>query len=1197
MRCHPWLWCFVALSWALPGIWCRDYQTPEDCHVTSVVGTDLMSLRCRLRTINSEIDATNFSVIPTRNTVRLRIECSDVLFFQSALQNKSFVRLVELQELDIEYCKIGEVPREAFFGLHSLRNLTLRTYNTDWSAMTLTIAKDAFRDQKRLERLDLGDNNIWTLPRGVFCDMENLRILNLSRNKLQEVSDLSFTNSDQICAQGLRQLDLSYNHLVSVTAFGFAALKNLQRLNMSLNGISKLEDKALFGMYSLEVLDLSGNLLTALPPELFQENKRLTKLYLKNNSISVLAPGLFSGLDMLLELDLSNNELTNTWVNSETFTDLIRLAILDLSYNKIVRLDAATFRDLTNLQALNLHQNQIEIISDNTFSELFRLHTLVLSSNRLSTIGAFTFSGLVGLHVLHLDDNMIYDINENALQNSTQLQELYLSENEVKEVPKVVQTLAYLKTLDITANHITDIRNAPFRHLQHLSNLKLSSNIITNINKEIFSNLTNLQILNLESNEIHDVESSAFDKNVNLQAIRLDDNHLTNVVGLFADLPNLIWLNLSKNHLEVFDYAFIPKGLEYLDLRSNNISELGNYYEIESQLSLRVFDASYNRLMDISASSVPDSVEILLLNNNLITRVQAYAFFKKNNLTRVDLFANQISNIDQNALRISAVEVNRDLPEFYLGGNPFQCDCTMGWLQSINSLEVTRQHPSVIDLDSIYCRLLNNRAQSIIPLLEAKKSQFLCEYESHCFALCHCCDFDACDCEMTCPTNCTCFHDESWVANIVDCSVSEYEVMPERIPMDSTEVYLDGNNFRDLSSHTFIGRKNLRVLFLNNSNIEIIHNRTFNGLKQLHVLHLENNVIRVLKGYELEQLSSLRELYLHNNKLMTIHNSTFATLTSLEILRLDGNLLTVFPVWYLGMNQYLVSVQLRDNPWSCECDYLEEMRTWVQTVGKKLVDLEEMVCVHNETGEEGPRVSAFNISTCTNFTATTIIKHEVLEDYVFLPTITLSAFALLLLVTLLIFCNRNRMRVWLYAKYGVRLFYKSEYEGDRDKLFDAFVSYSSKDEVFVTQILAPELERGNPAYKLCLYYRDFPVGAYIADTIVSAVESSKRTIIILSENFIKSEWCRFELRSAHHQVLKDRRRRLIVILLGDVPQRDLDPDIRLYLKTNTYLKWGDTQFWEKLKFAMPDARPPSRSHHLHTLGSQPPVPRPVAVHI
>src|SRR5947209_5131044 len=92
---------------------------------------------------------------------------------------------------------------------------------------------------------------------------------------------------------------------------------------------------------------------------------------------------------------------------------------------------------------------------------------------------------------------------------------------------------------------------------------------------------------------------------------------------------------------------------------------------------------------------------------------------------------------------------------------------------------------------------------------------------------------------FSCPGNCTCYHDQAWSANIVECSNSNYDQVPSRLPMDSTEIYLDGNNMSQLGSHIFIGKKNLRVLFLNDSKVEFIRNKTFNGLRSLEVLRLE----------------------------------------------------------------------------------------------------------------------------------------------------------------------------------------------------------------------------------------------------------------------------------------------------------------------------------------------------------------------
>ena len=32
--------------------------------------------------------------------------------------------------------------------------------------------------------------------------------------------------------------------------------------------------------------------------------------------------------------------------------------------------------------------------------------------------------------------------------------------------------------------------------------------------------------------------------------------------------------------------------------------------------------------------------------------------------------------------------------------------------------------------------------------------------------------FQGCDCEVTCPANCTCYHDHEWSVDIVECSSS-----------------------------------------------------------------------------------------------------------------------------------------------------------------------------------------------------------------------------------------------------------------------------------------------------------------------------------------------------------------------------------------------------------------------------------------
>merc|ERR1719284_1113854 len=95
---------------------------------------------------------------------------------------------------------------------------------------------------------------------------------------------------------------------------------------------------------------------------------------------------------------------------------------------------------------------------------------------------------------------------------------------------------------------------------------------------------------------------------------------------------------------------------------------------------------------------------------------------------------------------------------------------------------------------------------------------------------------------------------------------------------------------------------------------------------------------------------------------------------------------------------------------------------------------------------------------------------------------TLASFAVVLLVLLLAFVYRHTLRVYIHSKYGVRVFDTSFDDDDElvvsengsldsvatatgggsggsPKLFDVFISYSPKDDLFAREVLAAELEQ------------------------------------------------------------------------------------------------------------------------------------------
>ncbi len=75
-------------------------------------------------------------------------------------------------------------------------------------------------------------------------------------------------------------------------------------------------------------------------------------------------------------------------------------------------------------------------------------------------------------------------------------------------------------------------------------------------------------------------------------------------------------------------------------------------------------------------------------------------------------------------------------------------------------------------------------------------------------------------------------------------------------------------------------------------------------------------------------------------------------------------------------------------------------------------------------------------------------------------------------------------------------------------------------------------------------------------------------------NYIESDWCREEFSIAHQEMLKRRTKYLIVVLADDLDIESLPDELRMYLRTYTYIDARDHEesldkIRKKIRFAMP----------------------------
>ncbi|XP_038069421.1 toll-like receptor 3 [Patiria miniata] len=802
---------------------------------------------------------------------------------------------------------------------------------------------------------------------------------------------------------------------------------------------------------------------------------------------------------------------------------------------------------------------------------------LLVSHNRISKIDT-SLTGLVNLRLLNLSHNSVSKLERGYFADQKQLEHLYLSKNQINKIPEdAFASFTKLKTLDLSwqNNNLrrgfpeflipinrtlttlllekTMIKTADFgTHLilRSLKVLNLAANGITSLGRNDFQALagSQLQVLDLSYNSIENVDTDTLDPFHGVGTLDLTHSFaklpplpslLANVSAAVssAEIHKLDLRSLSLKNLT--SSMFIGLGdstLEELDLSLNDITGLDDDSFGPNLAHLKVLQLYNNSITTISLNALAGltALESLYMGSNSLKEIEPGTFKHNTQLLTLNLNDNLIASLSQGGPFQGLINLQR----LYLSKNKISQTLTGDEFQDLGDLT---------DLDLSGSKLLKDRH--------------------------------------------------------IRLKMDSFKTLSKLTKLNLKKVWLSNI---DIVPSPFAGLLELRFLDLSNNNMDNFHQDTFSSLGRLETLYLDHNhfdnlwhppnpqeespsmFLRKLvslrkldlsfNGFQnvpigaFHDLGHLKTLHLSNNKLSEISGKALDGLKELEYLDLHKNLINVVNKTMLTpILKTLKILYICGNPFSCGCEQ-EWFRDFIDDTQVTIGNLSLCLCA-SPPGMRNKPLMSFHPEDLN-------CDHKLpLKDWI---GIGVASFSFLLLACILVVYRWKVYYIYLVVRANYR---RSKRHNGYEKVFDydAFISYSGADEEWVAEKLIPELETGEEPFRLCHHGRDFEPGKEIVDNIIESVDSSRRTICVLSQSYLESNWCSFERRVTMSRLFINYQDALILVLLEDLPPKKLSKydHIHRAIKKKTYLKWpanADERavFWQRLKDVLNEDRTPDR---------------------
>ncbi|XP_074677518.1 toll-like receptor 2 [Strix aluco] len=726
-----------------------------------------------------------------------------------------------------------------------------------------------------------------------------------------------------------------------------------------------------------------------------------------------------------------------------------------------------------------------------------------------------------------------------------------------------------ITTLNLAHNRIKHIRSQDLQQAVNLRALLLQSNKISSIDKDSFRSLGKLELLDLSNNSLAHLFPEWFEHLFSLQHLHLQGNSYRDLgeSSPFSSLRNLSSLHLGNPWFSTIRQGNF-EGIELLDKLWIDGGRLSQY----RPGSLKSIKKINHMIISIKSISVFSAIvrDLLYTVTWLEVRKTAFSILSELQLLRVmsSSFAKKIS-FKQTLLTDATV------PEI---------------------ISILEDMPKLVEVEMIDCRLLGtgqwqmqiqaNQSQTLRVLTIEKLSI----EKFYLFT-----DLHAVDGLLSLLTKVTV---ENTKVFLVPCSVSQYLLSLEYLDLSANllgdqslehsacqggwpslqTLNLSQNSLSDLemTGKSLSHLRNLILLDISQNNFGEIpdvckwpKNLKYLNLSSTQILKLTTCIPPTLEVLDVSannlkefglQLPFLRELYLAKNHLKTLPGA--APIPNLVAMSVRRNKLNGFSREEFESFRKMELLDAGDNNFICSCEFLSFIHHQAG-IAQVLVGWPDKYICDSPLAVRGVQVGAVHLS--------------LMECHRSLMVSLLCALVVLVMLVLVAIGYKYhavwylRMTwAWLQAKR------KPKRAPLKDICYDAFVSYSEHDSDWVENIMVRELEQACPPFRLCLHKRDFVPGKWIVDNIIDSIEKSHKTLFVLSEHFVQSEWCKYELDFSHFRLFDENNDAAILVLLEPIQSKAIPKrfcKLRRIMNTKTYLEWPleeeqQEMFWFNLKIAL-----------------------------